>query len=145
MFFSAEILHSLEISRMVMNYKIRHIKNWPERDSLVWPDHFVPLLIFVVAEKWKTWSGHARLRARVAMEEGLLSVWVILARALVNHSWSMKIIATFSTRDLQEQCCKSYVASYWANEVCDLVNVFSQTTSMKVIHESFLPWTIPNV
>ena len=48
-------------------------------------------------------------------------------------------IATFSTWDLQEQCCKSYVASYRANEeIGDLANVFSRTTSMKVIHEIFL-------
>ena len=49
-----------------------------------------------------------------------------LTRALVNRGQSMKI-ATFSTQDLQEQCCKSYVASYWTNEesVGDLVNVFS--------------------
>ena len=33
-------------------------------------------LLFVVAEKQKTWSGHARLRAKVAMKEGLLNVWV---------------------------------------------------------------------
>ena len=25
---------------MVMNYKMRHNKNRPERDSLVWPGHF---------------------------------------------------------------------------------------------------------
>ena len=31
-------------------------------------------LLFVVAVKWKTQSGHARLLARVAMEEVLLSV-----------------------------------------------------------------------
>ena len=38
-----------------------------------------------------------------------------LARALVNRSQSMNI-AAFSTRDLQEQGCKSYVASYLANK-----------------------------
>ena len=38
-----------------------------------------------------------------------------LARALVNRGKPMKI-ATFSTRDLQEQCCKSYVANYLVNE-----------------------------
>ena len=61
---------------MIMNYKMRHNKNQPARDSLVWPlaRPFFPLLIFVVADEWKTRSGHARLRARVAMEEGLLSV-----------------------------------------------------------------------
>ena len=57
----------------------------------------------------KTWYGHERLHARVAMEEGLLSVCE-LTRALVNRGWSMNN-ATFSTRDLQEQCHKSYVAS----------------------------------
>ena len=63
-----------------------------------------------------------------------------LARALVSRGRSMKI-ATFLTQDLQEQCHKSYVASYRANEesFVDLANVFSQTTSMKVIRESFLP------
>ena len=36
-------------------------------------------------------------------------------RALVNHSRLMNI-ATFSTWNLQEQGCKSYVASYWVKE-----------------------------
>ena len=63
-----------------------------------------------------------------------------LARALVNRDRSMKI-AIFSTQDLKEQCHKSYVASYRVNKKSDgdLVNVFSQTTSMKVIRKSFLP------
>ena len=38
-----------------------------------------------------------------------------LARALVNHGQLMKI-ATLSTWDLQEQCRKSYVASYRATK-----------------------------
>ena len=70
MYFSAENLHSPEVSPVVMNYKMRHNKNQPARDSPVWPDHFS----VVVAENGKIWSVHARLRARVAMEEGLLSV-----------------------------------------------------------------------
>ena len=96
-------------------------------------------MVFVVADKWKTRSGHERLHARVAMEEGLLSVCK-LTRALVNRGRSMNI-ATFSTRDLQEKCRKSYVASLISGEhrIYDLTNVFSQTTSMKVIRESFLP------
>ena len=62
-----------------------------------------------------------------------------LTRALVNRGQSMEI-ATFLTRDLQEQCHKSYVASYRANKgIGDLANVFSRTTSMKVIRKSFLP------
>ena len=59
-----------------------------------------------------------------------------LARALVNCGWLMKT-DIFSTRDLQEQCRKSYVAGYLVND-SDLANVFSRTTSMKVICKSFL-------
>ena len=58
------------VNPVVTNYKIRHNKNWPVRYSLAWLDCF-PLLL-VVAEKLKTWSGRARLHARVAMEESLL-------------------------------------------------------------------------
>ena len=48
-----------------------------------------------------------------------------LARALVNCGGSMKI-ATFSTRDLQEQCHKSYVASYQANKELVISRMFSR-------------------
>ena len=65
------------VNPVVINYKIRHNKNWPAmrpaRSSLVWPDRF---LLLVVAEKQKTRFGHTRLHARVTIEEGLLSVWV---------------------------------------------------------------------
>ena len=37
-YFSAENLP--EVSPVVMNYKMRHNKNWPARYSIVWPDHF---------------------------------------------------------------------------------------------------------
>ena len=40
MYFSVENLHSPEVSPVVMNYKLRHNKNLPVRDSLVWPDLF---------------------------------------------------------------------------------------------------------
>ena len=68
-----------------------------------------------------------------------------LARALVSRCRSMNI-ATFSTRNLREQGRKSYVASYRANEDLsgDHTNVFLQT-SMKIICESFLLRTIPNI
>ena len=75
----------------------------------MWPDHFFRYY-FVVTEKRKAWSGHARLCAR----EKSCSMCE-LARALVNRSQSMKI-ATFSTRDLLEQPHKSYVACYQANK-----------------------------
>ena len=74
MYFSAENLHSPEVSPVMMNYKMRHNKNQPARNSLLWPDHF-PLLIFVVAERRKdtVWTCEA-IRASVAKEEGLLNV-----------------------------------------------------------------------
>ena len=54
--------------------------------------------------------------------------------------------ATLSTRDLQEQCHKFYVASYRATKgIGDLTNVFLKTTTMKVIYESFLQWMILNI
>ena len=40
MYFLAENLHSLEVSPVVMNYKMRYNKSQPARDGLVWPDHF---------------------------------------------------------------------------------------------------------
>ena len=61
-----------------------------------------------------TQSGHVRLRARVAMEEDLLSAWVsqsigqsrsVDENCYLCNSW----IATFATRDLQKQCRKSYI------------------------------------
>ena len=60
-YFSAENLP--EVSPVVMNYKMRHNKNRPARDSLVWPlaRPLFPLLIFVVAEKRKNmvWTYEA--------------------------------------------------------------------------------------
>ena len=130
MYLSVENLPEV-YSPVAMNYKMRHNKNRPARYNLVW-------------HLWwqingKTQSGHERLNARVAMEEGLLSACE-LTRALVNHSQSMNI-ATFSTRDFQEQCRKSYVASLISGEqrIDNLPNVFSRSTLMKVIRESFLP------
>ena len=62
----------------------------------------------MVGETRKTRSGHARLRARVAMRKAC-SVCE-LARVLVNRNRSMNI-ATFLTRDFREQGRKkSYVA-----------------------------------
>ena len=114
MYFPAENLP--EVSPVVMNYKMRHNKNWPARYSLVW--------YLWWQKNGKTRSGHARLHARIAMEEDLLSVCE-LTKALVNHGQSMNI-ATFSTRDLQEQCHKSYVASVISGKqrIGDLANVF---------------------
>ena len=59
---------------MMMNYKMRHNKNWPARDIVLCGQTIFPLLLFVVRKKGKARSGHARLSARVAMEEGLVSV-----------------------------------------------------------------------
>ena len=46
-----------------------------------------------------------------------------LARALDNRVQSMNI-ATFSTRDLREQGCNSYVASYRANKELAISQMF---------------------
>ena len=72
MYFSAENL--LEVSPVGMNYKMRLNKNRSARYSLVWPDHLSIINILWWQKNGKTRSGDARLRARVAMEEGLLTV-----------------------------------------------------------------------
>ena len=85
-----------------------------------WPDRFFHYLWW--QKNRKTWSGHARLCTRLAIEGSLLSVWVSQS---INRSWLMDI-ATFSTRDLWEQGCKSYVASYRANEELVIPRMFSR-------------------
>ena len=76
-----------------------------------------------MAEKRKNavWTCEATCKGS---HGGRLAQCYELARALVNCDWSMKT-ATFSTRDLQEQCRKSYVASYWANEELVISQIFS--------------------
>ena len=77
MYFSAENLPG--VNPVVMNYKIRHSKNQtatrPARYSLMLPDLFSRYHLWW-QKNGKTRSGHVRLHARVAMEEGLLSVCV---------------------------------------------------------------------
>ena len=51
-----------------------------------------------------------------------------LARALVNCGRLMRI-AAFTTRDLQEQCHKFYVASYWAKKELVISQIFSSELS----------------
>ena len=60
-----------EVNPVVMNYKMRHNKNQPARDSLVWPDHFSVINICGGRET-ENMVGHARLRARAAMEGFLI-------------------------------------------------------------------------
>ena len=76
MYFSKNILG---VNPVVINYKIRHNNNRsvtrPARNSLEWPDHFFRYYLWW-QKNGKTRSGYERLHARVAMEEGLLSVWV---------------------------------------------------------------------
>ena len=101
-----------------MSYK--HQLFYQPHYSLAWPNCFFHYLWW--QKNGKTRSGHARLHARVAMEGGLLNVWVSHS---VNHSQSMDI-ATFSTLDLREQGRKSYVASYRANEQLVIPQMFSR-------------------
>ena len=111
------------------------------RYSLAWPDCFFRYLWW--QKNGKTRSIHARLCARVAMEEGLLSVWVsqtIGQSQLVDEYCCLLNLGVVRTR-LQILCsCLS-----GKRRIGDPVNVFSWTTSMKVIHESFLLRTIPNI
>ena len=71
MYFSSENLPG--VNPVVINYKIRHNKNRLVRYSLAWPDCFFRYYLWW-QKNGKTRSGHARLRARVATEEGLHSV-----------------------------------------------------------------------
>ena len=77
MYFSAENLPG--VNPVVMNYKIRHSKNQtatrPARYSLMLPDLFSRYHLWW-QKNGKTRCGYVRLRARVAMEEGLLSVCI---------------------------------------------------------------------
>ena len=71
MYFSAE--NFPEVNPVAMSYKIRHNKNQPARYSLAWSNCFF-CYYFWWQKNRKMWCGHVRLRARVAMEKGLLSV-----------------------------------------------------------------------
>ena len=114
------------VNPVVMTYKIRHNKNRPAtrptRSSLVWPDRFFCYYLWWQKNR-KTRSGHARLRARVTIEEGLLSVWVSQS---IGQSWSAnEYCYTFSILDLWEQGHKSYVASYRPNKELVILWMFS--------------------
>ena len=109
---------------MVMNYKMRNRKNQLARDSLVWQDHFFIINICGGRETENmVWTCEATCKSSHAWRK-VCSVCE-LARALVNRVRSMKI-ATFSSRDYQKQCCKSYVASYRENEELVISRMFSR-------------------
>ena len=80
-----------------------------------------PLLI-VVAEKRKNMVGTSEATCK-SSHGGRLAHCA--ARTLFNCTQSMNI-ATFSTRDLQEQDRKSYVASYGANKELVILQMFSR-------------------
>ena len=67
------------VNPVVMNYIIilRNIGQRRGQQGIVLRGQTAFSVIILWWQKnGKTWSGHARLRTRVAMEEGLLSVWV---------------------------------------------------------------------
>ena len=73
-------------------------------------------------------SGHARLRARVAISMEKLSLAQLvceLARVLIISGWLMNI-AAFSTRDLREQGCKSCEDSHWVSKKLVVPRMFSR-------------------
>ena len=61
-------------------------KNWPARDSLVWPDHFSVINIYGGRKTEKHGLDMRGYVQGVAMEEGLLSVWVSQS---IGQSWSV--------------------------------------------------------
>ena len=68
-----------------------------------------------------------------------------LARALVNHGWSM-IIAALSTRELREQGCKSMwlfirETKNWCSCECFLVNYISEGDSQKFLSANDFQYT----
>ena len=85
-------------------------------------------LSFVVAEKWKNavWTCKAMCKGShgEAHGERLAQLVCKLARVLIISGRSMNV-AAFSTQDLREQGCKSYEASYRANEELVIPPMFS--------------------
>ena len=81
-----------------------------------------------------------RLRARVAMEEGLLSVCI--SQSMSQSRLVNEYCYLLKTQDLQEQGHISYVAivigrmKHWRSCECFLANY---------IRKSFLLWTISNI
>ena len=91
-----------------------------------------------------TRSGHARLRARVAMEEGLLTVYQL--RLVDKYFYISRYIYFINlefARTRSQMLCSYLVIE--RTRIGDPANVFLRTTSMKVVRESFLPRTIPNI
>ena len=134
------------VNPVLMNHKIKYNKNQPVtrpvRYSLTWPDCLFRYL------RWQKNGKHGLDIQGYVQEQPWRKACseCELARALAYHGWSMNI-AIFSTWDLREQGRKFYVAIQLSGErkIGDPVNVFSQTMSLKVIRESFLPRMIPNI
>ena len=76
------------------------------RYSLAWPDRF-----FIIICGGKKTKKHGMDMQGYVHGRRLAQCVSYIARALVNHGWSINI-AAFSTRDLQEQGHKSYVTRY---------------------------------
>ena len=72
MYFSAENLP--RVNPVVMNYKTTHSKTRPVKYSLVWPYRFSIIICGGRKTEKHGLDMRGRLRARVAMEESLLSV-----------------------------------------------------------------------
>ena len=116
------------VNAVLMNYKTDktyiRIGQWRGQRGIVLCGQLQTAFpsLFVVVENGKhglnMWGY---IRAKVVMEEGLLSVWV--SQSIVNQGRSMNT-ATFSTRDLREEGCKFYAASYRANKELVIPRMF---------------------
>ena len=93
--------------------------------------------------KNKKRSGRVTLRVRAAMEESLLSVLVSWSigqlRSVDEYSY---LLNSGFVRTRSQILCSCLSGE---RRISDSMNIFSQTMSMKVICESFLPWMIPNL
>ena len=114
------------INPVVTKYKIRHNKNRPVRYSLAQPDRFFRYYFW--------WQQNRKTEACSVCE---------LSRALVSHGQLVNYSYLLNSGYLRTRSQTLYSQLSCKQKISDLADVFSQTTSMKVICESFLLWAIP--
>ena len=130
------------VNLVVMNYNKRISQQWGQRGMVLRGQ-----TAFSHCLRWqkngKAWSGHARLRARVAMGEGLLSVWVSQS---IGQLWSVNKYCYLLNSGFART--RSQILCSWLSDeqrIGNPTNVFSRTTSMNIIRKSFLLQTIRNI
>ena len=124
----------LGVNPVMMNYKTRCNKNRPAtrpaRYTLVWPDRFFGYSLWWQKNRKKR-SGHVRLRAKVAMEEGLLTVWICQR---IGQSWSVNEYCynLGFARTRSHILCSCYRSNEeWWSRKCFLANYINKGDSWK--------------